>query len=364
MITIVGAGPAGSYCAYLLAKAGKRVQVIEEHPEIGKPVQCTGIVTGEIRTVLKGINIDDAAINKIGNVRIVAPDGNHIELKLRTPDLVLDRAKFDRLLAEKAKNEGAEYRLDTRFAGIENDKLTLCRKNSIKKTKTDILIGADGPLSSVGRKTGLVKKREFFFGIQARAKLKNDNAVEFYPIKKGFGWTVPENKDTVRIGVATTNNSKQAFDEFINKKIKNIKGIMEIQAGLIPVYNPKQKTMSRRTFLVGDAAGQVKATTAGGIVQGLIGAECLAKAITEGKNYEQLWKKSMGKDLYVSLLMRKAMNRFSDNDYNELVKIFSKPKNREILETESRDKMLKMGIKLAVTEPGLWKYARHILQSL
>jgi flavin-dependent dehydrogenase len=48
MISIIGAGPVGCYTGYLLAKAGKKVQIFEEHKEIGIPIQCTGIVTKDI----------------------------------------------------------------------------------------------------------------------------------------------------------------------------------------------------------------------------------------------------------------------------------------------------------------------------
>ena len=44
MISIIGAGPAGSYLASLLRK--EEVEVFEEHDKIGLPVQCTGITTG------------------------------------------------------------------------------------------------------------------------------------------------------------------------------------------------------------------------------------------------------------------------------------------------------------------------------
>jgi flavin-dependent dehydrogenase len=48
MIAVIGGGPAGSYTAHLLVRAGKEVAVFEEHEHIGSPVQCTGIVTHSI----------------------------------------------------------------------------------------------------------------------------------------------------------------------------------------------------------------------------------------------------------------------------------------------------------------------------
>ena len=48
MISIIGAGPSGSHLACLLSKHDD-VNVYEEHSEIGKPVQCTGLVTSSIK---------------------------------------------------------------------------------------------------------------------------------------------------------------------------------------------------------------------------------------------------------------------------------------------------------------------------
>lgn len=49
-VLIIGGGPAGLYAAYCLAKAGRSVAIFEEHPEIGRPVHCTGLVATECFT--------------------------------------------------------------------------------------------------------------------------------------------------------------------------------------------------------------------------------------------------------------------------------------------------------------------------
>ena len=53
MISIIGAGPVGCYLAYLLSKQGKQVQIFEEDSKIGRPIQCTGIVTSSINKIIK-----------------------------------------------------------------------------------------------------------------------------------------------------------------------------------------------------------------------------------------------------------------------------------------------------------------------
>ena len=200
MISVIGAGPAGCYSAYLLAKEGKEVNIYEEHNEIGKPLHCTGIVTsslGKIIELKKGF-----VANRINKVRVYAPGNSFIELRLKNENIILDRAKFDQHLADKAKKEGARIFLEHKFLGYKNKELIIkdVKKNNIKKIKKDILIGADGPLSQVARAFNF-GKTDYWTGVQIRAKIKNDNAVEFYPYIGEYAWVVPENKDIARIGL-------------------------------------------------------------------------------------------------------------------------------------------------------------------
>ena len=109
----------------------------------------------------------------------------------------------------------------------------------------------------------------------------NENIVEFYPGVGDFAWVVPESKQIARIGLIARQKAGMLFKDFITDRIgKNYKTkIIELQGGLSPVYNPKVQTQKDNVYLVGDAASMVKATTAGGIVQGLIGAEALVNSI-------------------------------------------------------------------------------------
>lgn len=358
MISIIGAGPAGCYAAYHLAKAGKDVQVFEEHREIGDPVQCTGLVTSSINEILnlkRGI-----ILNEIDKVKIFSKNDS-LELKLKNKNLVLDRKKLDNYLADLAVSKGAKIFLNYRF--IDNrDSLIKLRFNSKKETvlKTDYLIGADGPLSQVAKSNSLFGKREFLTGIQAVAKLKNENSIEFYPSIGTFAWVVPENEEICRIGIASYKNPKDKFENFLKSKgIKN-KDIIEKQGGLIPIYSPRQKTQKGNVYLVGDAAAQVKATTGGGIIQGLEAAEALADSIISKKDYEKQWKARLNKDLLVHLKIRNIMDKFKDNDWNLLLKLFKKESIKKVIEDFDRDYPTKFLLKLALKEPRLLYFLKFL----
>ena len=352
MISVIGAGPAGCYTAYLLAKAGKEVSVFEEHKKIGSPVQCTGIVTSSINNILKPPK--SAVLNKIKTARIFSKN-NFVEIKLRKENLILDRKEFDTHLAEKAKSAGAKIYLDYTFIGNEGKKVV-----TTKKTITvEKIIGADGPSSKVAKINNMLGRRKYWFGFQARVKLRNENIVKFYPNIGTFAWVVPENKETARIGLLGNQSAKEIFAKFLKNKSKKNK-IIDYQTGIVPAYNPKQITQKNHIYLVGDAASQVKATTGGGIIQSLTAAEALADSIINSKDYENEWRKKLGKDLWLHMKMRNIMDKFKESDWQYLIKLFNKERNKRILGTHDRDYPIKFVLKLLLSEPRLVYFAKYL----
>lgn len=356
MISIVGAGPAGNYLAYLLAKNNKKVEVFEEHPQIGRPVQCTGIVTSSI---LKFVPFKkEFVINKINKIKVYFPNKKFIEFNLKKPNLILDRAKFDSYLAEKAKHYGAKYYLNYKFIDYKNKQIILKSKRTIKKP-TNILIGADGYLSKVAKVSNLYGNRKFVSAIQARASLKvQKDLVEFWLFPKGFSWVVPESENIARIGTLSFKNTDILFKKFLNFRAQKAK-IREYNSGLIPIYNPKQKLNKKNIYLLGDAATQVKATTFGGIIQGLTAAEALSKAILKKKSYKKQCK-NLIKELKYSLLIRKILNKFSEKDYNLLVNLINTKNCKKIIQNIDRDYPSKIVFKLIISQPKLLKFIKKL----
>lgn len=356
MISIIGAGPAGSYLASLLAKK-EEVYIFEEHQKIGRPVQCTGITTsalGEIISLKK-----EFIVNKVSRAKIMAPNGLSLDVDLGKDNLVIDREGFDSFLADKAEDNGANLFKGYKFLSCKQGKKIKLLFDKGRRKETDILVGADGPLSLVAKGAGLFGKREFVSGLQARVGLSVDpGLVEFFLDKDYFGWVVPESDRIARVGVA----AKGKANIYLKKLLKLKKGkIKEYQAGVIPVYNPKIKTQKGNVFLLGDAATQVKATTYGGIIQGLMAAEELSSSILSGGfDYEKRWRKRIGRDLLFSLMIRKSMNKFSAEDYNSLINLFNQERLKKILEEYDRDFPSKFLFKLILKEPRLLKFGFRV----
>lgn len=363
-ITIIGAGPAGCYSAYLLAKSGHSVQVYEKQPKIGSPVQCTGILSDYFKSLMDPK--EDFVLNKVKKTRIYSPNNDFVETKLKT-NYVVCRKKFDNYLANLAKKQGVKFHLNHSFKSFKNVEnkllITVNHKNVFKRVTSDILIGADGPLSPVAKSAGLFKKRQFVIGTQIEAKLKNDNVVEFYPYLGCYAWIVPVDSKTVRIGVSGYKNTKKIFHKFALEKIgiDYDKKTIENQSGIIPVFNPFVKVQKNNVYLIGDAATFVKATSGGGINQSLKAAKILTYCINNNKNYNIEWKKELFANLFTHLTAHKIMTKFKDNDWNDLIKYFNEPKLKNILYSESRDNIVKMMFKIMINKPILVKYAKYLI---
>jgi geranylgeranyl reductase family protein len=353
MISIIGAGPIGNYAAFLLAKDNHEVNLFEEHSEIGKPVQCTGITTNVLSDIIKIKK--EFIVNKIKKIRVNAPNKNVLELRLRKENFILDREKFDKFLFNKAKDEGVNVFLNHKFVNYDKNKLLF---NNKKIYSTDILVGADGPNSSVAKSTNLFGNRSFITGMQARVKGNFDKDV--FDVFMGnvcprfFAWIVPENEKVARIGLASDRNVSDYFKKFLRWKV------LDKQVGLIPVYNPSLKTEKDNVYLVGDSATQVKRTTGGGLIPGLIAAEELAKSIKQKSSYEKNWKNRIGKDLRFGLIVSNILGRFSDKDFNLLIKLLKKQKTKNIIENYDREFPTKLLFRLILSQPGLLRFFHRL----
>ncbi len=352
MITIIGAGPSGNYLAYLLAKQNQDVHVYEDHKVIGAPIQCTGIITPELEKI---IPIQKSFLtNTINQAKIYSPNGNSLHVTFAKEDIIVNRTKFDAHLGEMAEKAGAKYYLGNRFHENQGKKM----KIGEQFIKTDILVGADGPFSRVAKSNDMWCDRKFVIGNQFTLEVDCDpKLVEFWLGIGLFGWLVPENESVARVGIVSYDQPDKYLQKLIDRRCHGAK-ILSKEPGAIPVYNPKQTLQKDFVYLIGDAATQVKSTSYGGIVHGMKAAQVLARDM---ENYQKNCRKEVGKDLYLSLLLRKGMDRFSEEDYNELVQMFTQDKLKKVLETKSRDYPTQFILDLLVAQPKLLKFGRKLL---
>ncbi|MCD6147738.1 MAG: NAD(P)/FAD-dependent oxidoreductase [Thermoplasmata archaeon] len=316
-VAIVGGGPAGSMAARLLAAAGHRVVVLEEHAEVGKPVSCAGLVTERALGIAGTCN--DVIVNKISGAEVRSPGGKEIVIGGdRTHAVVIDREKFDKEMAEMAVAEGAEYEFKWRVLAAQRKDGRIVIEGK-EKIDCDYLIGADGPSSTVAKLFNFPEPKEYVYAMQTTVPYKMQE--EFVKIFLGssiapkfFAWVIPEGKRArIGLGVEQGYSPKHYFTKFLGM-LGVDRG--EINAGIIPLGLVSRFYMEN-VFLVGDAAAQVKATSGGGIYPGLAGAKVLALSIQklmDGENYDyrREYMKEFGKELKKSMFFRKLFLRMED----------------------------------------------------
>src|SRR5918911_2553818 len=117
-VLVVGAGPAGSFAAELLARGGVRVALFDGRPA-DEAKACGGGVTAKALKAWPFLL--EAAGRTVDEVEMYSPSGRRVKLKLTDPFAVYSRRAFDSHLRERARRCGAEV-FDTRVsASFERD---------------------------------------------------------------------------------------------------------------------------------------------------------------------------------------------------------------------------------------------------
>ncbi len=355
-VAIIGGNSAGSFAAYKLAKSHD-VSVYEKDTHFKKV--CSGILTASLFDIVPVKK--EVIINSFSDVIIHAPNKKKIELHFKKKDIVVDKEAFNQSLSEMAIDAGAHFFMHHNFKYLQGKKIVIQDTQSKKQKEfsQDYIIGADGAQSLVAKSAGLLSHRTWKLAIKAVIKKKHNNAVQFYPFIEEIAWSSPHDSDHIEVGVVAPVDKANAIFETFVKRFGF--GTIQKEAALVPLFDSAPKRQKENIFLIGDAAGQVKATTYGGIMQGLKAANACSKAINENGSYEREWRKAIGLDLYLHLQMRKALNKFTDSDWNRLVGYFQNERLIHVLESFSRDYPSKFIASLLMHEPRLFTFCTKAL---
>ena len=352
-VIVVGGGPIGGYTAYQLADQGFEVCLFEEDDEVGKNVICTGVIGTE---AFKRFNLPRTAIlSRIKSIIFFSPSFLTFDY---TPSdafaYVVDRHIFDSKILELAREKGVEVHLGRQVRGVKIEdsfgEVEIYGEDSlIKKLRAKVLVLATGVKYQLHKSLGLSPPPAFLQGVQAETEVKDLSHTEIYLGSEvcpgSFAWAVPLNHQRARIGLLTekrgtfylNNFLKSMFEDRINEQDPRI-----LQKSI--AHGPVQRSVSDRVLAVGEAAGQVKTTTGGGIYYGLLCSEIAAEVLKQSfykenlsfrqlVKYENLWKSKLGKELRVGKLARKIMGKLSDPQIDRIFKFLQKKaKIKELME--------------------------------
>jgi flavin-dependent dehydrogenase len=174
-----------------------------------------------------------------------------------------------------------------------------------------MVAGCDGPTSRVRRAMGLPDPDELLHGVLGFDE--SPDAGDFVDVHLDvpgfFAWRIPRGEAGVEYGLAAAPEADvgERFERFLEGYGVSVTNRC---SGAIPIGPPSRVT-GERTFLIGDAAGQTKPFTGGGILYGMTAADHAAATIDPTdpatlEDYERAWRDELALDLALGRLVRRG----------------------------------------------------------
>jgi len=314
---VVGAGPAGARFARQAADRGRDVLVLEQG-EIGLPLACSGHVSLDVWEYLPEGARDELFQNDIYGARfhVGGPESAGDPFyKREVISNAIDRVGLDKALAHAASEAGADVRdghtVTDVVEGREHVVVTANGPDGVETHEARMVVGADGPRSRVREACGLPEPREFLHGVLGFDPDPDDqDYVDVHlTVPRFFAWRIPRGDDGVEYGLAAKpgDDVSGRFDRLCAEYDVTLDRRC---SGFIPIGPPRRVT-GRRSLLVGDAAGQTKPFTGGGILYGMRAADHAAREVdptTPGTlgDYERTWRSELRNEIRLGHAVRAA----------------------------------------------------------
>jgi geranylgeranyl reductase family protein len=339
-VLVVGAGPGGLFVAERLARAGVETVVCEEHATVGDPVHCTGILAAE--------SFDEfdlprgSILNTLNSARFVSPSG--ITVHYQTPEplaTVIDRPSFDRSLAQRTAEAGAEIRTGARVSSLEAGASRVQATVSGEPLTARLAILACGASYAFQRRLGLGLPKMYLHTAQRELAARRLSDIELHFGRRiapqGFAWAVPVMRPDglrVRIGVMAAHDAPGCYARMVDRLCDR----WDVQADGVP---PRQKilplgaidrTVADRVIAIGDAAGLVKPTTGGGIYYSILSAALAADVAIEALRldrldretlsaYDRAWRGQLDEEFSAQHALRDVASHLTDEALDSLFEL-------------------------------------------
>ncbi len=341
---IVGGGSiAGLSFASEAAKRGLSVLVLEEHSELGEPEKCDGLVS------LRGLKrygfapAKEAIQNEIASGLIHSPAGKELAVNAASLEIVvLDRSAYDKQVGAQAEAWGAEVRLGARVAAVSEDSEGVSVGVGTERFEGRYYVDATGPASAP--RAGIIPAAKY----EVEGTWIRERVVEVYLDAEKypgfFAWVIPYGDGLAKVGAAGRGiNAFEALDKFLSTREHRV---LRRVAAPIYVGGPAKSFVSGRRLLVGESAGLVKPTTAGGIVTSIVGAVVAARWLSDSihlhdpsllSNYQPDWESRFGKEMRNMRRLRGVFEQLTNEELESLMRTISSKKVAEKLSKSDFD---------------------------
>lgn len=323
-VVVAGGSIAGLLCAREIASAGFGVLVVEEGYEVGTPEHCGGLVSSAGLEELGVIPFRRTIGHAITSARFTAPDGRSFSVDAsRQNVLEINRRELDKQVAVQAQKSGAEIRVRTSLQEVTGTGI----RTKDESIKCKMVVDARGMASIIRRdKTGVLTSAQY--EVCADWIRKGEVQVMFDQEKSPgfFSWVIPSENGRGKVGVAGRGiNAGRTLDGII----ADLGGGSTLRKIFAPIWvrGPIKNFVEGRTVIVGDAAGQAKPTTAGGIftggMGGILAGRAVAGFLTTGRKgelarYQKGWAGRFGREFERQVLARNVLEGLDNKAVNAL----------------------------------------------
>ena len=340
---IAGGSVAGLICAREIASNNHSVLVIEEDYEIGTPEHCGGLVSTAGLEELGIVPFRKTFDHLVESAEIHAPNGNSFSINSKKQRVAeISRRELDKQIAHQAQKNGAIIKVRTSFQELTEKGV----RTSEGEIECQIFVDARGVSSLIHKdRTGILSSAQYeiYADWIKKGKVQVFFDQEKYP--GFFAWVIPSDQGKGKIGVAGKGiNVVEAIEKFLDT-MGNYSTIRKIYAP-IWIKGPIEKFIDGKTVIVGDAAGQAKPTTAGGIYSsgmgGLYAGQAISKFLkskdkSDLEEYQKRWTEKFGKEFEKQLFARKILERLDNNTINKLFESVTPEITKETSEKEDFD---------------------------
>ena len=340
---IAGGSVAGLLCAREIASKGFSVLVIEEDYEIGTPEHCGGLVSIAGLEELGVIPFRKTFDHMIESAKVTAPNGNNFTINSKKQKVIeISRRELDKQIAFQAQKNGAVIKVRTSFQEITDSGI----RTNDEKIDCKIFVDARGVSSLIHKdRTGIISSAQYEIYADWIKKGKVEVIFDQEKYPGFFAWIIPSNEGKGKVGLAGRGiNVAEVLDEILKEKGTH----STIRKIFAPIWikGPIENFIDGKTVIIGDAAGQAKPTTAGGIFTSGMGGVYAGQAISKFletneqsdlEEYQKRWKTRFGKEFDKQLLARKLLERIDNQTINKLFESITPEIIKDISEKDDFD---------------------------
>ena len=308
-VVVVGAGPAGTIAAYVLARGGATVALVDK-AVFPRDKACGDVVGPRGIRLLEELGIPALNGREVAEIEVVGPTGRRVRLPcgegLTYPGYgtAVMRRSLDSSLFDLAVRAGATpVHAHVVEALEENGQMDGCRLNSGADLRADFVIGADGATSRVAAESGLVDTKKVLWGFAMRTYVPivvDQPAIVFWEPEPwralpGYGWVFPGTQGAnvgLGVGMVADRRAGAAIHQALPRFFEHLRELSLLDGAPDPTPSRSlggwlkmgmigTTPAAGRVLLVGDAAGLVNPLQGEGIAQALCSGRSAAEAILD-----------------------------------------------------------------------------------